>query len=87
MVVITKVNIKTSQEYKLEKTLISKFSKIEYKSSSVPELEGGLYHKPMYTFSLTLFVLNTETRDKQYNPTTMSVPITSNTFVSRDGDL
>ena len=54
MGVITKV---ISQEYKTRKTLISKLSKIEYKSSSTP----GWYHKPMHTFSLTLFVLNTDT--------------------------
>ena len=54
MGVITKV---ISQEYKTRKTLISKLSKIEYKSSSTP----GWYHKPMYTFSLTFFVLNTDT--------------------------
>lgn len=36
---------------KLEKTLTSKPSKIEYKSFSAVELAGGRYRKPMYVHS------------------------------------
>ena len=44
------VILKLSQVYK---ALTSKVSKMEYKSSSAAELEGGQYHKPIYTLTLT----------------------------------
>jgi len=52
--------LKSPRSIKLEKTPTSKLSKIEYKSSNAAKLAGGRYHKPIYTFSLTLFVLCTD---------------------------
>ena len=102
MVVTKTVNIKISKEYKTRRNTDIQLQKIEYKSSSAAELEGGrhhnLWHKPVYTFSLTLFLLKTETsissvplnlvfqliRYRQCNyPTTMSIPAASNTNVSK----
>ena len=47
MLMIIKIYIKVSDQYKLEKTLMSKSSKMECKLSKATELSGGRYHSPI----------------------------------------
>ena len=44
---VTEINIKISQKYKLENIEASRLVKTEYKSSSATELAGGRYHMPI----------------------------------------
>ena len=47
MIMVIKSILKYPKSIKLEKSLISKSSKVECKLSKITELSGGQYHNPM----------------------------------------